>query len=72
MEETKAVSAWIGSQELLLGEVLTVDEVVQKLDAVTTDDVHRVANDLLHTEKLNLAIVGPCRGKVRLERLLKL
>ena len=72
MEETKAVSAWVGSQELLLGEVLTVDDVVQKLDEVTTDDVLRVANDLLHTEKLNLAVVGPSRGKVRLERLLRL
>ena len=72
MEDTQVVSAWIGSQELLLGHVLTVDEVVENIDKVTTGDIHRVANDLLHTGKLNMAVVGPCRDKARLERLLRL
>ena len=29
---------------------------------MTTDDVRNLANDLLVTEKLNIAVVGPCRG----------
>ncbi len=72
MEDTRAVSGWMGSQEALLGRVLTVDDVVSNINQVTGDEVCRVADDLLSTEKLNMALVGPCRGRKRLERLLHL
>ena len=36
--------------------------VIAEVDAVTTDDVLRVANSLLVSEKVNLAIVGPYRS----------
>ena len=72
MEDTRAVSSWMGVQELLLGKVLDVDEVVESIEAVTTDDLNRVAGELLITEKLNMAVVGPSRGGARFQRLLKL
>ena len=72
MEDTRAVSAWMGSQELLLGEILDVDEAMEAVNAVSPDDVRKVANDVLVTEKLNMAVVGPSRGQRRLQRLLKL
>lgn len=72
MEDTWAVAGWMGAQEALLGEILELDEVVERLDRITTDEVRRVANDLLSTEMLNLAVVGPTRGHRRLERLLRL
>ena len=59
MEDTRSVAGWIGSQELLLGEVMTVDEVVARIDAVTLDDVIRVGRDLLQPSKAVLAAVGP-------------
>ena len=70
MEDTRAVSSWMGSQLSLLDRVLAVDDVVENINAVTTDELARVAEELLHTEKLNLAVVGPTRGKLRLEGLL--
>ena len=72
LEDTRAVSAWMGNQALLTGRVLDPDEVVAGVDAVTTDDVCRVANELLVSDRLNMAVVGPSRGNRRLERLLKL
>jgi predicted Zn-dependent peptidase len=72
MEDTRAVSAWAGAQQMLLGGVLEVDEVIESVNAVTAEDVRRVANDLLLTEKLNLAVVGPRRGEKALHNLLKL
>jgi len=33
--------------------------VLEEIDAVTTDDVQRVARRLFRQEKLNLAVVGP-------------
>ncbi len=59
MEDTRSVAGWLGSQELLLGSILTVDEVIARIDAVTGDDVLRVGAELLQPEKVTLAAVGP-------------
>ncbi|MBI4301815.1 MAG: insulinase family protein [Chloroflexi bacterium] len=72
MEDTRSVAGWIGAQELLTGRIRTVDEVVALLDAITPEDLVRVARQLLVTEKLNLAVVAPLRGEKRLESLLKI
>jgi predicted Zn-dependent peptidase len=72
MEETRAVSSWLGSQELLLGRVLDVDDVVALVNRVTPDDLRRAAKELLMTEKLNMAVVGPHRGEQRFLRSLAL
>ncbi|MCL0078428.1 insulinase family protein [Dehalococcoidia bacterium] len=72
MEDTKSVSGWMGSQELLTGEIKTVDEVVSIVDAITCDDVRRVAQKLFHSDGLSLAIVGPVSDDGRLQKLLML
>ncbi|MEE8469715.1 MAG: pitrilysin family protein [Dehalococcoidia bacterium] len=72
MEDTRSVASWIGGQELLTERILSVDDVVSIVDAITADDLQRVARELLLTSKLNLALVGPVRNQGRLERLLKL
>ena len=59
MEDTRSVAAWLGGQELVLDEVLTVDEVVAMVDGVTLDDLRRVGGDLLRPEAATLAAVGP-------------
>jgi predicted Zn-dependent peptidase len=48
----------IGSSVLLHGQVLGVDEVLAKVDAVTVDDVAEVAAALA-TETRTLSVVGP-------------
>jgi len=72
MEDTRSVSGWVGVQELLTGEVRSVDDVVEQVEAVTTEDLWRVANALFRTEALNLALVGPYRSERRFQPLLKL
>ncbi len=62
MEDTRSVAGWIGSQELLLDEILTVDEVVARLDAVTMDDLVRVGREILSPAAATLAVVGPFAG----------
>lgn len=70
MEDSRNVAGWLGGQELLLGRILTVDEVVKKIDAVTADDIRRVANEQLMAGKLNLTVVGPVKNKSTLLKLL--
>ncbi len=71
MEDTRAVSGWLGGQEMLNNRVRTPDEVVASLDAVTTDDISRIAARLLQQERLTLAVVGPFRTDRRFATLLK-
>ena len=70
MEDTRAVAAWLGAQELLLGEVATVADTVAKIDAVTAADVTRAAERLLDPAQLRLAVVGPGGGEKTLQKLL--
>ncbi len=72
MEDSRNVAAWMGAQELLTGRIMTLDEVINGIDAVTTDDIKRVANQLFVTDKLNLAVVGPVKNRSVLSRLLSL
>ncbi len=72
MEDTRAVANWMGQSEMLLGNIAHVDDVIEQVNAVTTDDVLSLANDVLVSQRLNIAVVGPCRGHRRIARMLKL
>lgn len=72
MEDSRSVAMWLGAQEKLAGKVHTVDEVVSMMDEVTTEDVERVAADLVRDEHLKLAVVGPHRSDRPFQKLLKL
>jgi predicted Zn-dependent peptidase len=58
LEDTGAQMSRIGKAALVHGEVLTLDQLVAKIDAVTPDDV-RSAADLVLTQPLSLGIIGP-------------
>ncbi|MCH8283313.1 MAG: insulinase family protein [Chloroflexi bacterium] len=69
-EDTRSMAGWVGGQELLMGEIKSVDEIVEIVDALSAETLHRVANDLLLSEQMSLAIVGPYRSEGRFQRLL--
>jgi predicted Zn-dependent peptidase len=59
MEDSFSLAAWYSRQELLGPEVLSPEESVTRLEAVTATDVQQLAQTLFQEERLNLAIVGP-------------
>lgn len=69
MEDTRSVALWLGNQLLMRDRVLTPDDVVDRIEAITSDDIGQVARDLIVPEQLNLAVVGPFRSQSRFERL---
>lgn len=71
MEESRAVTSFLGIQELLRNKVESVDAVIEKIEAVTLDDIKRVANRIISAENLVLAVVGPFDDASRFEKLLK-
>ena len=57
-------------RETLLGKAEEPDAVVAAVDAVTADDVRRVAQDVLGDSRLLLALVGPFDDASRFEPLI--
>lgn len=72
LEDTRSLGWWAGSYELMEGHVPTIEEVSKSIDAVTPEDVQRVAKQFLVDKGLNLAMVGPFRSQEKYRRLLKL
>ena len=71
MEDTRAVSGWNGAQELVHGRIHDTDEVVEMINASKAEDIKRVAHEVLKTDRLNLAVVGPNRGRKRIEKMIE-
>jgi predicted Zn-dependent peptidase len=59
LEGTQQVASWLGSQECLHARVRDIDEVVALVEAVTTQDILRVARTCFAPEWRRLAIIGP-------------
>jgi predicted Zn-dependent peptidase len=57
-------------REVLERRLPDPDEVLQGLDAVTRDDVARVASELIGADRLRLAVIGPFDDASRFEPLL--
>ena len=70
MEDSFSVALWFGSQEILFSEILTYEEAIEAIKAITTADVHRVAQTLFLEKKRNLAVVGPFKGEEGFRELL--
>jgi predicted Zn-dependent peptidase len=55
-------------RELLRGEYLSVDEVLRKIDQVTLADLQRVAELVLVSDQLRLAIIGNFKNATELQQ----
>jgi predicted Zn-dependent peptidase len=58
LEDSGARMSRLGKAELVYDELLSIDEVIARVDAVTLDDVRQIASQLF-TQPEILAIVGP-------------
>jgi predicted Zn-dependent peptidase len=72
MEETRHLASWLGGQEALHERVLTLEQALAELNAVTSDGIHALARRLIRDDGLRLALVAPPRRGRRLESLLRL
>jgi predicted Zn-dependent peptidase len=72
MEDSRNVAGWIGGQEILTERILSVEQIVSIIDAITAEELKQLAEELLIGSQLRLAIVGPVTTEEPLEELLKL
>jgi predicted Zn-dependent peptidase len=59
LEDPASRMTRLGKSEVVGGEILTIDEILAHVDAVTLDDVATVAKDLLQPESRILTVIGP-------------
>ncbi|MFL5921387.1 MAG: M16 family metallopeptidase, partial [Gaiellaceae bacterium] len=59
LEDPKGMIMFGLRNEVLEGTQREPDEVLAALDAVTLEDVQRVAQDIIREDRLNLALIGP-------------
>ncbi len=72
MEDTHSIAGWYGRQEALRQPILTIDDVTAKIDAVTVQDLQRVARAIFRNEWLNLAVVGPFKTDAQFASILRI
>lgn len=72
MEDTFSIASWYGRQEVYATEMLNVDQVIERLEAVTASEIQRLAQQLFRTEALNLSVVGPFKSETRFVNALRL
>jgi len=70
MEDTRNMAMWVGSQELLRGEVKTLEDVLGEVASVSEEEVQRVASQLVRRGKLRMALVGPAQDEQGFHALL--
>ncbi len=59
LEESRSMASFLGSQEALHDRVMTMDQVMEALRAVTADDIKALAERLFRDEVLCGAVIGP-------------
>lgn len=71
VEGSDEVVEFLVGQEVLTGNIKLIKERMKEIDAVTAEDVLRVAKDIFKNEKLNLAVIAPKVNSKKLESILQ-
>ena len=59
LEDTMERMLWFGGEFLTAKKPKTVQDVINRIKAVTIADVKRVAGEILAPHRLNMALIGP-------------
>ena len=70
-EDSDAMAEFAGLRKILLDEVTSVQAVMERIQAVTLDDVHHLAKRLIVPGKARLALIGPYQDRERFSKLIK-
>lgn len=71
LEGSDEVAEFLVGQEVLTGSIKLIKERMKEIDAVTAEDVLRVAKDIFQNRKLNLAVIAPKADEKKLAKILQ-
>jgi predicted Zn-dependent peptidase len=64
LESTNSLASWLCQQELLMGKVRTVEEVVETVEAIDAETLRQVARRVLQQPE-QMAVIGPFESDAR-------
>lgn len=73
LEGTQQVAAWLAGQECLRDAVMEVDELIERINQITAEDIQRVAQRCFDPAWRRLVVIGPQdpRGAQHFAKLLR-
>lgn len=71
LETSDELAENVASSIIHHDKVITLEEILFRIDAVSAVDILRVAKDIFKTSQLNLAVIGPHVNKNELENILR-
>lgn len=70
LEDSSIRAGNLAQQEMIHGRQISVEETLQKLEAVSTEEIKKLAQDYFQTEQIALAALGNLNGlKIKRSRL---
>ena len=63
LENSRAISGYLGSQKIVSNKITDVEEVIQKINNVTLYEITSLAKEIFIKEKLCISKVGPKNSK---------
>lgn len=72
LESSDSQAEFCGYQEILKREVKTPDEMAEKLNAVTSEDIKALANLIFTDANLNMALIGRFKSPSAFTKFFKL
>ncbi|MDP2655957.1 MAG: pitrilysin family protein [bacterium] len=70
LEGSDSIVSWYVNQELLVGDTLTPDEKLEKIFAVSREDVLKVAREIFQKKHASLAVIGPYKENSMFRKVL--
>lgn len=68
LESNNSVAQFFGLRKLLRGQIMSIDAVMAKIDAVSLADLERVAATVIRPSELRLAIIGNFKNQEKLRQ----
>jgi len=72
LENSQQIAGFLGKTALLEGKILTPQQIFDKIKAVKTADLRRVAKKYFINRGLNLALIGPHQNEESFKKILKI
>lgn len=71
LEDSSAVGQYFVEQQLLLGKIKTPEERLKEYEAVTREDIKRVAKEIFDFKRAKMSVIGPFEETARFEKFLR-
>jgi predicted Zn-dependent peptidase len=72
LETSDELASFYGGQEILTKKIVSPEELIKRVNAVTAEEIRSVAKTIFRNDRLNFAIIGPQKKKKNFEKIIKL